>query len=99
MNIAAETREILFDRQVYAAEAIQKAAYRFVDRMAVNLHVTDTHVRCALFVNPEVGTPDDVIRDFQKEVLDQHLRLKIASETESIRHLILAHAFSRTGLT
>ncbi|BDC42981.1 His-Xaa-Ser system protein HxsD [Paraburkholderia terrae] len=99
MNIVTDTREVLFDRQVYALEAIQKAAYRFIDRMAVNLRVTDTYVRCTVFVDPEVGTPDDVIRDFQKEVLDQHLRLKIASETESIRHLILAHAFSRTGLT
>lgn len=98
MKVGNETREILFDRQVYAAEAIQKAAYRFVDRMAVNLSVTETHVRCAVFVDPEVGAPDDVIREFQKEVLDQHLRLKIASETESIRHLILAHAFSRTRL-
>ncbi|TCG05208.1 His-Xaa-Ser system protein HxsD [Paraburkholderia steynii] len=97
--MVTDTRELLFDRQVYALEAIQKAAYRFIDRMAVNLHVTDTYVRCTVFVDPEVGTPDDVIRDFQKEVLDQHLRLKIASETESIRHLILAHAFSRTGLT
>jgi His-Xaa-Ser system protein HxsD len=39
-----------------------------------------------------------VIQDFRKEVLDQHLRARIAKETESIRHLILAHAFSRTGL-
>jgi His-Xaa-Ser system protein HxsD len=99
VNIVGEPHEVLFDRQVYAVEAIQKAAYRFVDRMAVNLRVTDTYVHCAVFVDPEVGLPDDVIRDFQKEVLDQHLRLKIASETESIRHLILAHAFSRTGLT
>jgi His-Xaa-Ser system protein HxsD len=99
VNTVAEGREVLFDRQVYATEAVQKAAYRFIDRMAVNLQVTDTHVRCEIFVDPEVRMPDDVIREFQKEVLDQHLRLKIASETESIRHLILAHAFSRTGLT
>ncbi|MDE2289810.1 MAG: His-Xaa-Ser system protein HxsD [Burkholderiales bacterium] len=92
-------QEVLFDRQVYATEAVQKAAYRFVDRMAVNLQVTDTHVCCRVSVNPEIGEPDAVLREFQKEVLDQNLRQRIARETESIRHLILAHAFSRTGLT
>jgi His-Xaa-Ser system protein HxsD len=99
MSTAGNGCEIRFDRQVYSTDAVQKAAYRFVDRMAVNLQVTDTHVICVAVVDSGVAAPDDVIHDFQKEVLDQNLRLKIAAETESIRHLILAHAFSRTGLT
>ena len=36
--------------------------------------------------------------DFQTEVLDQNLREKIKLETAPTRNLILAHAFSRTGL-
>lgn len=97
--MSGEMREVVFDRQAYGIDAIQKAAYRFIDRMAVNFQVTDTQVRCEVSVDTGASTIDDVIHEFQKEVLDQHLRLKIASETESIRHLILAHAFSRTGLT
>ncbi|WP_246794015.1 His-Xaa-Ser system protein HxsD [Burkholderia perseverans] len=99
MSTAGSSCEIRFDRQVYSADAVQKAAYRFADRMAVNLQVTDTYVICAATIDSGVAAPDDVVRDFQKEVLDQNLRLKIAAETESIRHLILAHAFSKTGLT
>ncbi|PXW26423.1 His-Xaa-Ser system protein HxsD [Paraburkholderia caballeronis] len=98
MNVAAEGLEVLFDRQVYALEIVQKAAYRLVDRAAVSFDLTPTHVRCVLLVDTG-NAVDEVARDFHKEVLDQQLRAKIASETESIRHLILAHAFSRTGLT
>jgi His-Xaa-Ser system protein HxsD len=38
------------------------------------------------------------VESFKKEVLDQDLRLKLKAETEPIRNLILAHAFSKTGL-
>lgn len=39
-----------------------------------------------------------IAEDFKREVLDQDLRSTIASETEQIRNLILAHAFSKTSL-
>ncbi|WP_429548806.1 His-Xaa-Ser system protein HxsD [Paraburkholderia youngii] len=97
--MSGELREIEFDRQVYGIDVIQRAAYRFIDRAAVNFQITDTQVLCEVSVDARVGAIDDLVREFQKEVLDQHLRLKIAIETESIRHLILAHAFSKTGLT
>jgi His-Xaa-Ser system protein HxsD len=38
------------------------------------------------------------VDNLKKEVLDQDLRLKLKTETEPIRNLILAHAFSKTGL-
>jgi His-Xaa-Ser system protein HxsD len=41
---------------------------------------------------------ESFISEFTKEVLDQDLREKIKSETESYRNLILAHAFSKTTL-
>ena len=52
----------------------------------------------------EVNSPrsDDsfakLIDDFKKEVLDQDLREKLKVETEPVRNLILAHAFSKTGI-
>ena len=35
----------------------------------------------------------------RSEVIDQSLRLRIARETEPLRNLIFALAFSRTGLS
>jgi His-Xaa-Ser system protein HxsD len=36
---------------------------------------------------------------FRNEVIDQDLRRRIARETENTRNLILAMAFSKTGLS
>jgi His-Xaa-Ser system protein HxsD len=41
---------------------------------------------------------DAEIKNFRTEVLDQTLRERIRSETEPIRTMILAQAFSRTGV-
>jgi His-Xaa-Ser system protein HxsD len=38
------------------------------------------------------------INRFKNEVLDQDLRQTIANETVTMRNVILAHAFSKTGL-
>jgi His-Xaa-Ser system protein HxsD len=97
--MVSNEREIDFDRQVFEIEAIQKAAYRFIDRMSVKFDVGETRIRCTLCLDAGEKDANGLVQNFHKEVLDQHLRMKIASETESIRHLILAHAFSRTGLT
>jgi His-Xaa-Ser system protein HxsD len=40
----------------------------------------------------------DIADKFRHEVLDQDLRDTISKETASIRQLILANAFSNTGL-
>ncbi len=96
--MVSNEREIDFDRQAFEIEAIQKAAYRFIDRMSVKFDVSETRIRCTLCLDSGGKDADGLVQNFHKEVLDQHLRMKIASETESIRHLILAHAFSRTGL-
>jgi len=39
-----------------------------------------------------------IINAFKRELLDQQLRLSIKKETEPQRNLILAYAFSKTGL-
>jgi His-Xaa-Ser system protein HxsD len=92
--------KIDFDRAAFEVDVIQKAAYRFIDRMSVEFQLDEKHVHCILGMNSqEVVDQEALVQDFHKEVLDQALRKQIASETESVRHLILAHAFSRTGLT
>ncbi len=44
----------MYDLQVFGIEAIQKAAYRFIDRMAVNFCLVNAQVRCELLFDSEV---------------------------------------------
>jgi hypothetical protein len=41
---------------------------------------------------------DSVLERLRREVIDHDLRLRIRHDTETTRNLILAHAFSRTGI-
>ena len=94
------TREVVFDLSGYSIDAIQRAAYRFSDRLSVDIHSDATGFRCLLHVDgePSEGEADVVAADFRREVLDQVLRERIRDETENVRNLILAFAFSNTGL-
>jgi His-Xaa-Ser system protein HxsD len=88
---------IVFAAETASVDAIQRAAYRFSDRLSCELAPgTDEH-RCTLTA---VGDNDAgaTVSDFRTEVLDQVLRERIRLETEPIRTMILAHAFSRTGV-
>lgn len=96
----AELTLLTFDERAYSVEVIQKAAYRHMNSLVVGISIRDGHIQCA--IEPTIGTSDAafglVLQDFQKEVLDQQLRVRIKAETESVRNLILGIAFSRTGL-
>jgi len=60
------------------------------------IRIDETFI-CALhFDGPE---PDaNAVADFRTEVLDQALRERIRKETEGVRNLILAKAFSEAPL-
>ena len=87
------------DATAYSLEAVQAAAYRFIDRLTIVLESSGTRIRCE--ISPIRGRVEDVdacLDDFKRELLDQQLRRRIAAETEPVRNLILSLAFSRTGL-
>lgn len=81
-------------------EAIKRAAYRFSDRVSVEITATPEGTLCRLLpLDSKQAVPlDKLTGEFRNEVLDQDLRLKIASETEGYRNLILSLAFSKTPL-
>jgi His-Xaa-Ser system protein HxsD len=85
--------QIRLDPAAYSVEAAEKAAYRLIDRIAVLVSTDASAIVCEI-------TPEDpaLIDAFKREVLDQQLRLSIRTQTEDVRNLILAFAFSRTGL-
>lgn len=91
--------EVTFDREHHSADAIQRAAYRFSDRLSLDLEVEPTSFRCRLTI---VADDESVValtlHDFRNEVLDQVLRERIRDETEGTRNVILSLAFSKTSL-
>jgi His-Xaa-Ser system protein HxsD len=92
-------RFLSFDRAGYSIDSIQRAAYRFSDRVACEISVGDRSIEVRATVLEEATDADAVAAGFRNEVLDQVLRERIRTETTDVRNLVLALAFSRTGLT
>ena len=96
----SSSRTIFFDDQLFKADSVKKAAYRFSDRLTFKFSIVDGGLQVT--VSP-LGTVDasefeKIISKFEVEVLDNDLRLQIAEDTAPIRNAILAYAFSKTGL-
>ncbi len=92
--------EVTFDSAVYSMDAVKAACYKFVDRFSPDIEFDHGKIVCRLQFDDKLArsTAESYIENLKKEVLDQDLRLKLKTETEPIRNLILAHAFSKTGL-
>jgi His-Xaa-Ser system protein HxsD len=92
-------RSLSFDRTCYSADAVQRALYRFSDRLSgVVLDSAET-ISCVLHIHADDQAEAElVLSDFRNEVLDQVLRERIRNETAEVRNLILALAFSDSGL-
>ena len=89
---------LTFDASSHSADAIQRAAYRLSDRLSCDLISDESVYRCKLHLKESDVSDEETLADFRNEVLDQTLRERIREETEPMRTLILAQAFSRTGL-
>ncbi|HSH73136.1 MAG TPA: His-Xaa-Ser system protein HxsD [Methylophilaceae bacterium] len=90
---------LTFDERIYPVDALQKAAYRFMNLFVVDFSIDKNLIICSLkpTQNSSQEGMDYHIDEFKKEVLDQVLRLKIKAETEDVRNLILGIAFSKSG--
>jgi len=92
-------RDISFDRSSHSIEAVQRAAYRLSDRLSCEIKEGDEEIEVRLFIDGDKVDPDAVSGEFRNEVLDQVLRERIRAETTDVRNLVLALAFSKTGLS
>jgi His-Xaa-Ser system protein HxsD len=91
--------QLVFEDAGFSLNAIQRAAYRFIDRLTVDVVHEDSRFCCSVRIPPSAeGTAEEVLADFRIEVLDQSLRERIRAETADTRNLILAVAFSNTDL-
>jgi His-Xaa-Ser system protein HxsD len=86
------------DANAYCLEAVQKSAYRFIDKLTIQISSHENKIHCDIVMNSNKDIDLDVINAFKRELLDQQLRVVIKQETETQRNLILAYVFSKTGL-
>jgi His-Xaa-Ser system protein HxsD len=92
-------RHVSFDRESHSADAIQRAAYRFSDRLSIDLRLEADSFQCSvMLLTDDSETADEIVHGFRNEVLDYVLRERIRRETEATRNAILAMAFSNTSL-
>lgn len=88
---------ISFDANVHSVDAVQRAAYRFSDRLSCEVSNGGGSIEVVLHLDEDADA-ETLVAEFRNEVLDQVLRERIRSETEDVRKLILAMAFSQTRL-
>lgn len=93
-------RSVGFDSRVFSLAAVKKAAYRYMQAFTTDISVKENEIQCLLrFLSSTSEEGCERLADeFKKEVLDQDLREQLKIETEAVRNLILAHAFSKTKL-
>jgi His-Xaa-Ser system protein HxsD len=95
------TRELVtFSSSVFGTTAVKKAAYKYIKAFSADITEDGSFVHCVLRFSEDLKADEieRIISDFRKEVLDQDLRESLRKETEEVRNLILAHAFSKTAL-
>ena len=100
MTDARKERTVELDSRVLSLIAIKKAAYKYLNSFVCDISVQENAIRCVLSFTNSISEEACVqlVEDFKKESLDQDLRERLKEETESVRNLILAHAFSKAGI-
>jgi His-Xaa-Ser system protein HxsD len=91
--------ELVFERDAYSADAIQRAVYRMSGRLSIDLVDEGNRYRCVVHLASADDDPAAALHALRTHILDEVLRERIRTETEGVRNLILSLAFSDTGLT
>jgi His-Xaa-Ser system protein HxsD len=98
---------VYLDPRIYTREAILRASYWFTD--VAHIHAPESpNNRLAIHISlkqpkPTLGNPDpptikEVVSAFCNSIIDFELRRQVEDETASVRQLILAKAFSESGV-
>jgi His-Xaa-Ser system protein HxsD len=90
--------EVTFATVTTELDALQRAAYAVADMMTVDIAAAGDRYVCTLYPRDPGADPSVLAHRIRAEVIDQALRLRIAAQTEPLRNLIFALAFSQTGL-
>jgi hypothetical protein len=87
-----------FDHSVTTSDAVQRAAYALDGVMTTDLIATPTGWRCTIHGRQVEPADDELAHMLRARVLDETLRARIATQTEAVRNLVFAVAYSQTGL-
>ena len=96
--IGAAEITLAFDQATVDLDALQRSAYVVAAEMTVDIRVCGADYVCTLFPRRQDCRDEDLKHRFRAEVNEQILRARIAKETEPLRNLVFALAFSQTGL-
>jgi His-Xaa-Ser system protein HxsD len=97
-EIGAGEITLAFDQATVDLDALQRSAYAVAADVTVDIRASGGDYRCTLFPRSRDTDADELRHRFRAEVNDQILRARIAKETEPLRNLVFALAFSQTGL-
>jgi His-Xaa-Ser system protein HxsD len=108
-TITSDSTAIFYlDPRIFSREAILCAGYWFTDVAFVQISPSSTDNRICVelrlkqtkptLTSPECAQLDDVVGEFCNSLLDFELRRQVEVETAGIRQLVLAKAFSESGI-
>ena len=92
--------ELRFDSRIYSDFAIQKAAHKHSEHFSIKISQDSDSNEYICIVKPNGSDSTEIFSAtaFENDVYDFQLRLKLAEDTEPVRNLIIAQAFSKTNL-
>jgi His-Xaa-Ser system protein HxsD len=87
---------LTIDTQLYPETSIFRTCYLFTDRAYLYLRTEKPNEIIVEFRSKKSGDRElnSVVGEFGNELLNQRIRLELATETRSIREMIVAQAFS-----
>jgi His-Xaa-Ser system protein HxsD len=87
------------DPGLYGERSILEAVHRFTGRCFVHVdRESDGRLLCRVVPRAKGANARELAGALANEILDQSLRQRLQEETEPIRRLLLAQAFSRTNI-
>ena len=86
---------LLIDETIYSRLALLKTCYWFTNRCYIFVYRHDEqYLAVRLASKPHSRGLDAIAGEFENALLDHQLRFEIASETATLRELIVAKAFA-----
>ena len=102
------TAAFYLEPRIYSRESILRASYWFTDIAFIQISPSSTDDRICVevrlkqskptLISPECPRLEDVVGEFCNSLLDFELRRQVEAETAAVRQLVLAKAFSESGI-
>ena len=86
---------INFDSAVFSVESVQKAVYRMGNKIFASISLDRNLISVKIEIKDRKATIEELFNELRQTVNDYSLREKISVETQEVRNVVLAAAFSR----